>query len=73
MNGTDPILSVTEAEPHRHRLELARRAFKDFSAQCFWSAPADMEVTEAEIPFIIRGLRLHGGHRGYQIVAELCR
>ncbi len=39
--------------------------------QCFWSWPADPEITEATIPLIIEGLRLHGGHRGYRIAAQL--
>ena len=55
------------------RLELARQAFKDFYAQCFWSSDPRHVVTEGDIPWIIRNLRLHGGHRGYRIVAELCR
>ncbi len=73
MNEQDPIpVPPGEAEARQRRLELARRAFQEFYAQCFWSAPADFEVTEADIPIIVRGLRLHGGHKGYRIVAELC-
>ncbi len=71
--NTQTASSAAAAEARQHRLELARRAFEEFSAQCFWSAPADLQVTEKDIPFIIRGLRLHGGHKGYRIVAELCR
>lgn len=55
------------------RLELARLAFKEFSSQCFWSWPADPEITEKTIPFIVEGLRLNCGHRGYRLAAELCR
>ncbi len=55
------------------RLELARQAFKEFYAQCFWSYREDLEITEDKIPFVIRGLRRHGGHKGYRIVADLCR
>jgi hypothetical protein len=55
------------------RLELARKAFKDFYAQCFWSADPGLTVQEQHIPLIIRGLRLHGGHKGFRIAAELCR
>jgi len=73
MNDSNESLTVHGLEASRQRLELARRAFKEFYAQCFWSAPPDLEVTKADIPFIIRGLRLHGGHKGYRIVAELCR
>jgi hypothetical protein len=53
------------------RLELARKAFKDFYAQCFWSADPGLVVEEQHIPLIIRGLRLHGGHKGYRLAAEL--
>ncbi len=55
------------------RLELARRAFKEFYAQCFWSSDPTLIVEEADIPWIMRNLRLHGGHEGYRIVSELCR
>ncbi len=66
-------MNATEQEARQRRLEIARKAFKEFSAQCFWSSPVDLEVTEADIPFIVRGLRLHGGHKGYRIAIELCR
>ena len=73
MNKVNEPLPAGSADVQRRRLELARKAFREFSAQCFWSAPADLEVTEADISFIIRGLRLHGGHKGHKIVDELCR
>ena len=40
--------------------------------QCFWSYREDAEITEDKIPFVIRGLREHGGLAGYEIAAELC-
>lgn len=55
------------------RVRLAQQAFQDFYAQCFWSSDPSHRVTEADIPWIIRNLRENGGHRGYKIVAELCR
>jgi hypothetical protein len=73
MNDLSPSLPAQNGEARQWRLELARRAFREFSGQCFWEAPADLDVTESDIPFIIRGLRLHGGHKGYRVVAELCR
>jgi hypothetical protein len=54
------------------RLELARKAFTAFYAQCFWSYREDLEITEEKIPFIIRGLREYGGWSGYRVAAELC-
>jgi len=66
-------MEATEQTNREHRLELARKAFKDFYAQCFWSYREDLEITEEKIPFVIRGLRQHGGLAGYRVAAELCR
>jgi hypothetical protein len=66
-------MNATDEEVRERRLELARKAFKDFYALCFWSADPDHQVVEADLPWIIRNLRQNGGHRGYRIVAELCR
>ena len=62
-----------DAEASQRRLELARKAFKDFYAQCFWSYRPDAEITEEKISFVVRGLREHGGLAGYRVAAELCR
>jgi len=62
-----------ETDARQCRLDLARQAFKDFHAQCFWSYRPDAEITEAKIPFVVRGLREHGGLAGYRVAAELCR
>ena len=62
-----------DAQARQRRLELARRAFREFYAQCFWSYRPDAEMTEEKIPFVIRGLREHGGLAGYRVAAELCR
>jgi len=63
--------AMTE-EQRARRLELARKAFRDFKAQCFWFA-SDMEITERDVPFVVKHLRIHGGHKGYRIAADLCR
>src|SRR5437764_10585235 len=64
--------AATQTDRER-RLELARKAFRDFYAQCFWSYREDLEITEEKIPFVIRGLREDGGRAGYLVAAELCR
>ena len=66
---------MDESEKARleRRVETARQAFHEFYAQCFWSYRRDLQITEEEIPFIIRELRRNGGHQGYKIVAELCQ
>jgi len=55
------------------RVREARRAFRMFHAQCFWYMRKDMDVTLADIPEIVRGLRQNGGRRGFLLAAKLCR
>lgn len=71
----DTFPAMTEQKEHERtaRLALARRAFKEFYAKCFWSYRDDLEITEEFIPFVIRGLREHGGMAGYRIAAQLCQ
>jgi hypothetical protein len=60
--------------PPRHpyeRLELARALFDEFHAQCFWHSPKDLEITAERIPFVIKGLRANGGHRGFKLAGLL--
>lgn len=64
--------STVDAERER-RLELARRVFAEFYAQCFWSSPPDLVIRDQDLPWLIRGLRLHGGHKGYRAAVELCQ
>ncbi len=72
MKETGQSVNRSDAAARRRRLELARKAFLDFHALCFWSYREDAEITEEKIPFVIRGLREHGGLRGYRVAAELC-
>jgi len=55
------------------RVREAQRAFLRFYAQCFWYLKADMKVTLADIPEIIRGLRKNGGRTGFILAGKLCR
>ena len=66
-------MTQTISEQRQRRLELARRAFKEFYVQCFWSWQESPEITEDTIPLIVRALRIHGGAKGYNIATELCR
>jgi hypothetical protein len=72
VNETERSLPASDTAARQRRLELAQKAFKEFYAQCFWSYREDAEITEDKIPFVIRGLREHGGLAGYRIAAELC-
>jgi hypothetical protein len=65
------VMNNEPASERERRLELARKAFKEFYARCFWSYREDLEITEEFIPFVVRGLRQHGGLAGYRIAGEL--
>ena len=54
------------------RLQLARQAFAEYYAQCFWYLRQDLEIGVGDIPEIARGLRLHGGRLGFILAARLC-
>jgi len=68
-------VNTTQQTPEKRerQVELARQAFKDFYVQCFWSWQENPEITEDTIPLIVRALRIHGGAKGYELAAELCR
>lgn len=73
MSETEQSLCGSDTAARERRINLARKAFREFHAQCFWSYREDAEITEDKIPFVVRGLREHGGRAGYRIAAELCR
>ncbi len=55
------------------KLELAKKALRDFHAQCFWYLREDIELKPEDLDEIIRGLRQNGGRRGFLLAAKLCR
>jgi hypothetical protein len=74
LRGVNENCRATEpAAEIRRRVDLAQQAYRAFHARCFWSYREDAVITESKIPFVIRGLREHGGSEGYRLAAELCR
>jgi hypothetical protein len=53
------------------RLELANRLYREYRAQCFWHSPPDLVITEDLIPLVVKGLRKHGGRRGFIVSKQL--
>jgi hypothetical protein len=53
------------------RLELANLLYREFQSRCFWHSPRDLVITEDLIPFVVKGLRTHGGHRGFKLAGKL--
>lgn len=54
------------------RLREARRAFRRFHAQCFWSYRPDFLVGYDDIPWVAELLRKHGGREAWMLGARLC-
>lgn len=55
------------------RLRDARRAYRRFHAQCFWSCDPDYAVTLDDVPWIAEQLMTFGGRAGWDLGARLCR
>ncbi len=53
------------------RLELARQLYREYHTRCFWHSPRDLVITDDLIPFVVKGLRAHGGRRGFILAGKL--
>ena len=51
----------------------ARRAYRRFYAQCFWSYAPHLKITAADVPWVAEQLRRHGGREAWRVAARLCR
>jgi hypothetical protein len=54
------------------RVREARRAYRRFHAQCFWSFDPDYQVSLSDIDWICQRLRTYGGREGWLVGASLC-
>lgn len=52
-------------------LREARKAFREHHHEYFWSAPADMVVQEAHVPYVIQGLKTEGDRAAYEKARKL--
>lgn len=55
------------------RVREARRAFRRFHTQAFWSFDPDYRITARDLPWVAERLMTHAGREGWQIGAKLCR
>jgi hypothetical protein len=67
----NPTQTISTPHTPRERLELANHLFREYRARCFWHSPRELVITEDLIPFVVKGLRTYGGHRGFQLAAKL--
>jgi hypothetical protein len=68
--AADPTSGGTTEEPNE-RLARAAQLYREFRARCFWHSPPDLIITEELIPFVVKGLRKHGGRRGFLLAGTL--
>ena len=64
----EPTSSIPTLPPSSglsERLELANQLYREYHTRCFWHCPHDLEITEALIPLVVKGLRTYGGRRGF--------
>jgi len=54
------------------RVREARRAYRRFYHQCFWSYAPDLRIGAADVPWVIEQLEKCGGHAAWKAAARLC-
>jgi hypothetical protein len=67
MLATNNPTSPHPCEP----LALANQLYREFHARCFWHSPRELCITEELLPFVVKGLRTHGGRRGFILAGKL--
>ena len=55
------------------RIREARRAYRRFHAQCFWSFDPDYQINAGDIPWVADQLRKNGGAAAWRVASRLCR
>ena len=55
------------------RVREARRVYRRFHAQCFWSYDPAYRIGPSDIPWVAEQLRRHGGRDAWEIASRLCR
>jgi len=51
----------------------ARRAYRRFHAECFWSFDPAYRVGQADVAWVADRLRRHGGRAAWEVASKLCR
>jgi len=54
------------------RVREARRAFRRYQAECFWSYDPDYVITAEDVPWVAAQLRKHGNRDAWEKAATLC-
>jgi hypothetical protein len=51
----------------------ARRAYRRFHAECFWSFDPAYLVGPSDVAWVVEQLRKHGGREAWEVARRLCR
>ncbi|MFQ5718602.1 MAG: hypothetical protein ACE5IK_03550 [Acidobacteriota bacterium] len=51
----------------------ARRAYRRFHTECFWSFDPDYQVTREDVAWVAQQLRRQGGREAWLLGTKLCR
>ena len=54
------------------RVREARRMYRRFHAECFWSFDLDYRIGPSDIAWVTEQLRKHGGRDAWEAAGKLC-
>ena len=54
------------------RVREARRAYRRFHAECFWSFDPDYRIGLTDVAWVAEQLRRHGGRDAWEAASKLC-
>ena len=55
------------------RVREARRVYRRFHAECFWSFDPAYRIGPSDVVWVAEQLRKHGGRDAWEVAAKLCR
>jgi hypothetical protein len=55
------------------RVREARRAYRAYHAQCFWSYAPDLKIGPGDVSWVAEQLMKYGGRKAWEKGAQLCR
>ena len=55
------------------RVREARRAFREFYADCFWYCRKDLEIGPADVEWVAETLKKNGDMKAWRMAGRLCR
>ncbi len=64
-------MRISDLQNQDRALDLANQCFREFHTRCFWHSPRELVITEEMLPFLLKGLRTHGGRRGFMLAGEI--